>query len=144
MALTAKRLEFEVTVARSAALEADGTRLELPDRWTAEHLLMAALVRCSITSLRYHARRAGITAEAGGSARGLVTKRDDDGRYAFVEAEITLDAEIDPEPDAAETGALLAKAERDCFISASLRIDPTYHWRVNGRDVEPAGVTSSA
>jgi organic hydroperoxide reductase OsmC/OhrA len=142
--VTAKRLKFEVTVARSAALEADGARLELAKGWTAEHLLMAALVRCSITSLRYHARRAGITAEAGGSARGLVTKRHDDGRYAFVEAEISLDVELDPEPDAAETGALLAKAERDCFISASLRITPTYRWRVNGRDAEPAALTSSA
>jgi organic hydroperoxide reductase OsmC/OhrA len=143
VAVTAKRLEFEVTVARSGAPEADGSQLELPAGWTAEHLLMAALVRCSITSLRYHARRAGITTEAGGRARGLVTKRDDDGRYAFVEAEITIDAELDPEPDAPDTSALLAKAERDCFISASLRIGPTYHWRVNGRDVDPAGVTSS-
>ena len=139
MAFTAKRLEFEVAVARSGALDAGGSVVELAPGWTAEHLLMAALVRCSITSLRYHARRIGIDAEAGGTARGLVTKREDDGRYAFVEADISLDAELAPEPEDADTKALLAKAERDCFISASLRIEPRYRWRVNGRDVEPAG-----
>jgi len=139
VALTAKRLEFEVTVARSGALDARGSPVELPSGWTAEHLLMAALVRCSITSLRYHARRAGIEAEASGTARGLVTKRDADGRYAFVEADLSLEAELAPEPDEAETKALLAKAERDCFISASLRIEPRYRWRVNGGAVSPAG-----
>ena len=139
MALTAKRLEFEVAVARSGALDARGSSVELPSGWTAEHLLMAALVRCSITSLRYHARRAGIEAEASGTARGLVTKRDDDGRYAFVEADVSLEAELAPEPEKPETKALLAKAERDCFISASLRIEPRYRWRVNGRAVSPAG-----
>ena len=27
---------------------------------------------------------------------------------------------------------LLSKAERDCFIGASLAVKPTYRWRVNG------------
>ena len=32
-----------------------------PDGWSADHLLLAALVRCSLDSLTYHARRAGST-----------------------------------------------------------------------------------
>jgi organic hydroperoxide reductase OsmC/OhrA len=132
VALTVKRLEFDVSVGRSGALEASGSSFQLPERWTAEHLLLAALVRCSITSLRYHARRAGLDATAAGSARGVVTKREDDGRYAFVEIDMELDAQVEPPPDRAATRELLAKAERDCFISASLRIRPSYRWRVNG------------
>ena len=34
--------------------------------------------------------------------------------------------------DPAELAALLAKAERDCFVGASLKPSPRYRWRVNG------------
>jgi hypothetical protein len=64
-----------------------------------------------------------------------VTKRDSDGRYAFVELRCELEIEIDPPPVADELLALLAKAERDCFISASLQMPTDYHWRVNGGEV---------
>ena len=32
-------------------------------------------------------------------------------------------------------GELLAKAERDCFVGASLTTAPTYHWTVNGEEI---------
>jgi len=35
-----------------------------------------------------------------------------------------------PEAALAELADLLAKAERDCFISASLTTKPTYRWTV--------------
>ena len=44
-----------------------------------------------------------------------------------------LDLELDPEPPPEELEALLAKAERDCFVGASLTVEPAYSWRVNGR-----------
>jgi hypothetical protein len=31
---------------------------------------------------------------------------------------------------------LVAKAERDCFVGASLRIEPVYRWTVDGKRVE--------
>jgi uncharacterized OsmC-like protein len=107
--------------------------LELPAEWTAEHLLLAALLRCSLTSLRYHAKRIGSTAAGGGSARGTITQRSTDGRYAFVEIDAELDVSVDPAPE--DVSELLLKAERDCFIGASLTAKPSYRWRVNGADL---------
>jgi len=44
-------------------------------------------------------------------------------------------SELEPEPSAEELRALVAKAERDCFVGASLTVKPAYRWRVNGADV---------
>jgi organic hydroperoxide reductase OsmC/OhrA len=99
-----------------------------PEGWTADHLLLAALVRCSIHSLAYHARRAGSTTRASGSATGRVTQRDSDGRYAFVEIACRVDATLEPPPR--EPADLLTKAERDCFIGASLTVAPRYEWHL--------------
>jgi uncharacterized OsmC-like protein len=100
--------------------------------WTPEHLLLAGLCRCVLTSLRYHADRATIAVESSGRARGTVTRREEDGRFAFVEIEVDLDLVLDPLPDDGALAALLAKGERDCFVGASLTATPTYRWTVNG------------
>ena len=105
-------------------------RSALGEEWTPEHLLLVALVDCSLTSLRYHARRAAIEVDASGSASGVVTKRASDERYAFVEIDVELDVSLAPRPSADELEELLAKAERDCFIAASLTVKPSYAWRV--------------
>ena len=136
MPVRAKTLEFEAQLDRGGRVSAeDCPALELPDEWTAEHLVLAALLRCSLTSLRHHAERAGLDAVGSGTASGAVTKREEDGRYAFVEIETSFDVEIAPAPDANALAELLAKAERDCFIGASLRVKPSYRWRVNGGDI---------
>jgi organic hydroperoxide reductase OsmC/OhrA len=109
----------------------DGTPLGAGPEWTPEHLLLAALLRCSLQSLRHHARRAGIEVRhATGSGRALVTKRESDGRYAVVETEVGLDVTFEPQPGKDELAALLAQAERDCFVGASLTVKPTYRWSV--------------
>ncbi|HEY2935298.1 MAG TPA: OsmC family protein [Gaiellaceae bacterium] len=110
-----------------------GQPLELGDEWSPEHLTLAALVRCTLTSLRYHARRAGIDMAASGKATGTVTRREDDGRYAFVDFAVEITAELDPAP--ADLGELLAMAERDCFVGASLTTKPSYTWLVNGNRI---------
>jgi uncharacterized OsmC-like protein len=124
----AKVLEFTTAVAQDGRLEALGESVLSPAGWQAEHLVLAGLVRCSLTSLRYHARRARIEVVASGEASGSVTKRDEDGRYAFVEVECRLDVQLRPAPD--DVPALLAKAERDCFVGASLTVEPRYVWNV--------------
>lgn len=124
----AKVLDFEASVGTDGRLTARGESLRPPESWTAEHLVLAGLVRCSLTSLGYHARREGIEVTGSGDASGTVTQRDDDGRYAFVEITCRLDVELTPAPDDLE--ALLGKAERDCFIGASLTAKPTYVWNV--------------
>jgi hypothetical protein len=66
----------------------------------------------------------------------VITRRPEDGRYGFIEIEVKLDLELDPVPPGEELAALLAKAERDCFVGASLKPSPSYSWRVNGKEVD--------
>jgi organic hydroperoxide reductase OsmC/OhrA len=107
----------------------DGTPLGPGAEWTPEHLLLAGLLRCSLKSLRHHAQRAGIEVRhATGSARALVTRRESDGRYAVGETGVELDVTLEPKPGKDELADLLAKAERDCFVGASLTVKPTYRW----------------
>jgi organic hydroperoxide reductase OsmC/OhrA len=124
----AKVLEFAASVDRDGGIDALGESIRPPEDWAPEHLVLAGLVSCSLTSLRYHARRAGIEVTASGEASGTVTKREEDGRFAFVEIECRLDVELTPAPD--DLPALLANAERDCFVGASLTPSPNYVWTV--------------
>jgi uncharacterized OsmC-like protein len=131
VAQRAKVLEFAAMVDRSGSFAAlGGEPVHRDADIAAEHLLLAALVRCSLTSLRYHARRVGADAVGSGTAHGTVTKRESDGRYAFVDIQAEFEVEVEPPPD--DLHALLERTERDCFIAASLTAKPTYRWTVNG------------
>jgi uncharacterized OsmC-like protein len=122
--------DYTVEVDRDGRMTVPGgTSLDAPTGWSPDHLLLAALIRCSIQSLAYHARRAGHELHASGSASGRVTKRDADGRYAFTEIDCRIEAKLDPPTN--EVDELLAKAERDCFVGASLTVDPRYDWRIS-------------
>src|SRR3954464_8329811 len=115
MQTQAKVLEYAVEVDRGSRMTIPGgAQIEHAEGWSPDHLLLAALVRCSIESLVYHARRAGHDVRASGFASGTVTRRDVDGRYAFVEIDCAIDAELSPRTN--EVDDLLAKAERDCFV----------------------------
>lgn len=135
MTVKAKELRYAVELRPHGELGvANGVAFELPADWSPEHLLLAALVRCSVKSLRYHAGRKDIDVRsAAGCGRTLVTRRKSDERYALVETEVELVVEIEPEPDA--LAELLARAERDCFVGSSLTATPSYRWTVNGRRI---------
>jgi organic hydroperoxide reductase OsmC/OhrA len=137
MAVRAKELRYTVDLTAAGELrEENGVALEVPAEWSAEHLLLAALVRCSLKSLRYHARRKGVDVRsASGRGRTLVTKRETDDRYALVETEVELAVELEPEPETEPLAELLVLAERDCFIGSSLTAPPSYRWTVNGRTI---------
>ena len=133
----AKVLDYAVGLGHDGGWLIDDGVERLGERWTAEHLVLAALVRCSLTSLAYHARRAQVAITASsGDAHGKITKRDGDGRYAFVEIDVRL--EVSLEPGRGDVAELLAKAERDCFIGASLTVKPRYSWAVDGREIASA------
>jgi organic hydroperoxide reductase OsmC/OhrA len=103
--------------------------------WTPEHMLLAGLVRCSLDSLRYHLQRADVRLTAAiGGASAVVNRRDSDGRYAIVEATVELSVQLEPPPTPAAVAELLEKAERDCFVGASLTVNLSYRWIVNGRE----------
>ena len=133
----AKELRYGVDLTTGGGLtDENGVGLDVPADWTPEHLLLAALIRCSLKSLRHHAERTGVDVRSAfGSSRTLVTKRETDERYALVETEVELAVELEPESAPDALAELLALAERDCFIGSSLTAKPNYRWVVNGRPV---------
>jgi uncharacterized OsmC-like protein len=137
VAVRAKELRYAVGLTTDGQLtDENGVVLDLPAGWSPEHLLLAALLRCSLQSLRFHAKRRSLdVSSASGSGRTLVTKRETDDRYALVETDVELAVEIQPEPEADALGELLALAERDCFVGSSLTAKPSYRWAVNGRTI---------
>ena len=124
--------EFRYAVDLKDTLRAeDGTAIGDNVSWTPEHLLLAALIRCTLTSLDHHARRAGnAVASQHGSARALFSKRESDGRYAVAEVEVALEVRLRDQMGDDELRDLVAKAERDCFIGASLTEKPHYVWSI--------------
>src|SRR2546430_10255492 len=130
MPTRAKVLEYAVDLDTAGRMTIPGGgQLVPPEGWSADHLLLAALVRCSIDSFAYHSRRAGHEVTASGEAQGTITKSDHDGRYRFVEISVRIDAQLTPRTN--EVDDLIAKAERDCFIGASLTLKPEYEWHVS-------------
>jgi uncharacterized OsmC-like protein len=131
-AAKSKSFAYSVAVDRSGRISAEdeASFVDVGDEWTADHLLLAAVVRCSIVSLQFHARRANMSATASGTAQGVVTRPDGEDRFRFVEIEVQIDGLLDPSPDPDALGQLLALAERDCFVGSSLVTKPAYHWRV--------------
>jgi organic hydroperoxide reductase OsmC/OhrA len=137
MPTRARALEFDVTVDRAgdARSALGGSPLPREVEWWAEHLVLAGLVRCTLASMDYAARRAGLNSMGVGSAHGVVTKRRTDGLYAFVDIETTLEVELAPAPEEDVLAELVRKAERGCFVSNSLTAKPRHRWIVNGQEV---------
>ena len=120
-----KRFEYSASATHEEPLD--------PNRsWSPEDLVLAGLVKCTLASLAFYSEREDIDMAGGGAADGVVTKRDSDGRYAFVEILCGLDVKLEPRPDEDKLGALLDSAEWGCFVGASLTVKPRYEWRVNG------------
>jgi organic hydroperoxide reductase OsmC/OhrA len=130
VATRAKVLEYAVDVDGGGRMTVPGGgQLIPPEGWSPDHLLLAALVRCSIDSFAYHARRGGHQVSASGEAQGTITKTEEDGRYRFVEIAVRVHAQLTPRTT--EVDDLIAKAERDCFVGASLTLKPEYEWHVS-------------
>jgi organic hydroperoxide reductase OsmC/OhrA len=131
----AKHFEYWISLDERRVLSADGDPVAVDAEVSAEHLLLAALARCSIASLEHFADQRGIDVHASAYASGTVTRREEDDRYGFVEIVCKLEVKLEPEPEPEELRPLLESAEWGCFIGASLTPLPRYSWRVNGRDV---------
>ena len=134
MASRAREFRFSVDLTPGGELrDENGVRLAVPAEWTPEHLLLAALGRCSLASLQYHAKRAELARQsrvrldtrARHATRGPrpLRRRRGGGRDRRRHR-----AGAGPN----ELADLLAKAERDCFVGASLTVKPRYRWTVNG------------
>ena len=134
--MKAKEFRYAIALDPAGRVTADGKApLDLDPAWTPEHLVLAGLVRCTAQSLRFHAERAEVDFVMSAAASARVTRPAPGERYAFVELEVELDLELEPVPNGEALHELLALAERDCFVGASLTPAPRYRWRVNGTDV---------
>ena len=139
MTARARTFSYDVALDREWAARSTLGGTTIPneeEEWTPEHLVLAGLCRCILTSFRYHARRAGLEPVASASAHGVVTRRKEDGRFAFVEIQIDLDVVLEAPPSADDLRELIMKGERDCFVGASLTAKPDYHWTVNGEELQ--------
>ena len=131
-------LEFDVTVDRDRVARSalGGSPLPREAEWWAEHVVLAGLVRCTLASMDYAARRLGFNSAGSGQAHGTVTRRDEDGLYAFVDIQTRLEIQLAPAPEPDALRELLANAEHGCFVSNSLTAKPRHRWIVNGEAVE--------
>jgi organic hydroperoxide reductase OsmC/OhrA len=138
VAVRAKKLRYAVELSAAGELrDENDIALEAPAEWSPEHLLLAALARCSLKSLRYHARPKGVgISSASGSSRTLVTRRETEGGYALVETDVELAVRLESEPESDALAELLALAERDCYVGSSLTAEPRYRWTANGRTID--------
>jgi len=137
VAVKPRVLTFDVTVDqdRTAQSGLGGTSLAREDEWWPEHFVLAGLLRCTLASIDYSARRAGLDVVGSRLAHGTVTKREDDGLYAFVDIGSELEIEVDPPPGPEALTELIDNAERGCFVSNYLTSKPRHRWTVNGKEI---------
>lgn len=135
MAVRAKHFDYWISLDERGGLSADGNPVSIGGDVSAEHLLLTALARCSISSLEHFAGQKDVEVSASAYASGTVTRRGDEDRYGFVTIECKLDVKLTGELADDELRSLLESAEWGCFIGASLDPAPRYSWRVNGRDL---------
>jgi organic hydroperoxide reductase OsmC/OhrA len=133
----ARVFEYRVSTDSDWTAHSDrgGSGIARESEWTPEHLLLASLTRCTLTSLEYHARRADITFTSSANAEATVTRRENDGRFAVVDVSVAFDVSFAPRLERDVVQDLLEKAERDCFVGASLTARPTYTWNVDGEEL---------
>jgi organic hydroperoxide reductase OsmC/OhrA len=124
-----KRFEYSASAAHEEPLDPKAD-------WSPEALVLAGLIKCSLASLDFFGARKNIETAGGGSADGIVARRDSDDRYGFVEINCRLEVTLEPKPAGAELENLVDSAEWGCFVGASLTVKPRYEWRVNGEVVE--------
>jgi uncharacterized OsmC-like protein len=95
----AKEFHYDVTLEDGGRMVADETSpLEHAEGWKPDHYLVAALLRCTLESLQYHAERAGLDASGRASGHAMVTKRQSDERYGLVEISVALEVAVEPDP----------------------------------------------
>ena len=141
--MAAKEFTYDVRLEDGGVLLADGEgAIDPPEAWKPDHFLVAALLTCTLQSLHYHAERAGLESSGRGEGRALVTKREADERYAVVEIVASYEIALQPDPGDEGAAELVFKAERDCFVGASLTVEPEYRWNVNGRAVSARAAPS--
>ena len=110
--------------------------------WSPEHLLLESLLRCSIQSLRFHADRTNVAVDVSGVAEATVKRPAGEPRMRIVDVTCRFDVALGSQCPSEEVEQLLADAEHDCFVGATLKPATSYEWRVDGELRQPAGTPS--
>ena len=99
-------------------------------RWSPEHLYLGSLQTCTMLSFLAHAEHNGVPVRGyTAQIEGTVMRRAEDGRYAFVLIRHKPRVVVPVgQRDAAR--AIVGKAERDCFISASTNAEIQVDWDI--------------
>ncbi len=101
------------------------------DRWSPEHLYLAAMESCTMLSFLAHCTHNELAVkEYAAAATGEVERRAEDRRYAFTHVAMVVHVRMAP-GQAGAARALTAKAERDCFITASTTARVDHEWRIS-------------
>jgi organic hydroperoxide reductase OsmC/OhrA len=146
MAPTAKTFGYEVALTweggRTSRITA-GARPDLlsappedfpggdPARWSPEHLFLGSIASCTLLSFLAHADHAGVAVQAyRATAGGTITRRAVNGRYAFITVELRPHITV-AAGHRSTAFAITAKAERDCFITASTNAEVTVYWEID-------------
>jgi len=101
-----------------------------PRRWSPEHLFLAAVQSCTMLSFLSQAEHHDL--EVLGyecEIEGTITRRAEDGRYAFVQVRQVPRVTVAGGKGAAAR-SLTGKAERDCFVSASTTAETIVDWDI--------------
>ena len=136
MAVRAKHFDYWISLDERGELTADGDPVTIEGDISAEHLLLTALARCSISSLEHFARQKDVEI----SRLGILVRDGDPPRRTRSATDSSASSASSTSGSAASLPTtslrnLLESAEWGCFIGASLDPAPKYSWRVNGRDL---------
>ncbi len=88
----ARVFEYRVTTDDDWTAHSDrgGSGIARERAWTPEHLLLASLTRCTLTSLQYHARRAEVTFTSSADAHATVTSCRTGGTQSLLEHRVEM------------------------------------------------------
>ncbi|MGI9657914.1 MAG: OsmC family protein, partial [Gaiellaceae bacterium] len=138
-----KKFEYIVSVDQDGVSHAEERAVAGLDlTWSPEHLLLESLLRCSIQSLRFHADRTNVALEVSGVADATVKRPAGEHRMRIVDVTCRFDVALGSSCPHDAVEQLLADAEHDCFVGATLKPATSYEWRVDGELRQPAGTPS--
>jgi peroxiredoxin-like protein len=112
--------------------------------WTPEHLLVASVVSCFVSTFSGIAERSRFEfASFGLDAQGLLENKD--GAWRFAEIRLSPDVTLLKEADRERALRLLEKAEKSCLIARSLHCKITMTPTVQvGEDLVATGASPEA
>jgi organic hydroperoxide reductase OsmC/OhrA len=99
-------------------------------RWSPEHLYLGSLASCTMLSFLTHAEHGGLEVlDYAAEIEGTIMRRAEDGRYAFVYVRHRPRVRV-PAGQREAARAIVGKAERDCFVTASTNADIQVDWEI--------------